>query len=239
MMNPSKTYFQFCPVARAAEIVASRWTPILLRELLAGNTKFNELRIGMSKMSPSLLSKRLQELEDAGIIRKKKSKTGKGFEYLVTDIGRELMPFVMALGIWGQKYIIRELGKHELDPGLLMWDMHRRLDVDHFSKKGVFLIQVYLNDAPAGRKTWWILIRDRKPELCTQHPGLDVNFEIESCVQVLTDVWRGASSIDSARKGNQLHLKGEIAQVRSFGKWFLLSPFVGAAKADKGLDARK
>ena len=228
-MNPSKSYSQFCPVARAADIVASRWTPILLRELLAGNTKFNDLRIGMAKMSPSLLSKRLQELEDAGIIRKQKLKSGKGFEYIVTDIGRELTPFVMALGVWGQKYVIKELGKHELDPGLLMWDIHRRIDVSQFPEKGTFVAEFHLSDAPVARRTWWVMIKDRKAELCMQSPGVAVDFEVESCVRTLTNVWRGALGIDTARKQNELHLKGETKYVRSFNKWFMLSPFVSAA----------
>ena len=228
-MNPSRSYFQFCPVARAAELVASRWTPILLRELLAGNTKFNDLRIGMAKMSPSLLSKRLQELEDAGIILKQKAKSGKGFEYIITDIGRELTPFVMALGVWGQKYVIKELGKHELDPGLLMWDIHRRIEVSEFPEKGVFVAEFHLSDAPVARRTWWVMIKDRKAELCMQPPGIDPHFEVESCVRTLTDIWRGALGIDAARKQNQLHLKGETKYVRSFKKWFMLSPFVSAA----------
>jgi DNA-binding HxlR family transcriptional regulator len=228
-MSSSKSYFQFCPVARAAEIVASRWTPILLRELLAGNTRFNDLRIGMAKMSPSLLSKRLLELEDAGIIRKRKATSGKGFEYIVTPIGRELTPFVMALGVWGQKYVIKELAKHELDPGLLMWDIHRRIDVTCFPEKGIFVAEFHLSDAPVARRTWWIVIKDRTAELCIQPPGFDSDFEVESCVRTLTDIWRGALSIDAARKKTQLHLKGETKYVRTFKKWFLLSPFVSAA----------
>ena len=229
-MSTINSYFQFCPVARAAEIVASRWTPILLRELLAGSTKFNELRIGMSRMSPSLLSKRLNELEDAGIIRKKKPRSGKGYEYFITDIGKELMPFVMALGVWGQKYVIQELAKHELDPGLLMWDIHRRIGVHCFPSKGSTVVQFYLNDAPASRRTWWLIIKDGSVDLCAQSPGMNINLEVESCVKVLTDVWRGSLSIKEARNQHLLHMKGDSKLIRTFEEWFLLSPFVSAAK---------
>jgi len=229
-MASTKSYFQFCPVARAAEIVASRWTPILLRELLAGNTKFNDLRTAMARISPSLLSRRLEELEDAGIIRKQKSKTGKGYQYLVTEIGRELTPFIMALGIWGQKYVIKELGRHELDPGLLMWDIHRRIGLEYFPEKGTFVAEFHLSDAPSSRRTWWVVIKNRTPELCVQPPNDATDFKVESCVRTLTDIWRGALSIEAARKKNQLSLQGEPKYVRSFKDWFLLSPFVSAVK---------
>lgn len=229
-MKSPKSYFQFCPVARAAEIVASRWTPILLRELLAGTTRFNDLRVGMARMSPSLLSRRLEELVDAGIIYKQKAHGGKGYEYVVTDVGRELKPFVMALGVWGQKYVIKELGKHELDPGLLMWDIHRRIDVNYFPQKGTVIARFHMTDAPLARRSWWIIVRNRVVELCAQSPGGTEDLRVESSVGTLTDIWRGVLLIDDARRRKILRLEGDSKLSRSFKGWFLLSPFVTAAR---------
>ena len=224
-MSDDGIYSQFCPVARAAEIVASRWTPLLLRELLAGSTRFSELRKGLSRMSPSLLTQRLRELEEAGIIRKEQGEGRRGASYVVTDIGRELTPFVMALGTWGQRYVIHELAEHELDPGLLMWDVRRRLDLKAFPKQGRFLAEFTIRDAPTTRRCWWILIEEQNAELCTQHPGYDVDLCIEADLRTMVDVWRGYLPIQTATSLEVMTLTGTTKHASNFAKWFLLSPF--------------
>lgn len=224
-MSDQGIYSQFCPVARAAEIVASRWTPLLLRELLAGSTRFSELRKGLSRMSPSLLAQRLRELEEAGVIRKEKGEGPRSASYAVTEIGRELTPFVMALGTWGQRYVIHELAEHELDPGLLMWDVRRRLDLEKFPAQGRFLAEFTIRDAPTTRRSWWILVEGRSAELCTQHPGYSVDLRVEADLRTMVDVWRGYLPLHTATSLEVLKLEGAAKHARSFGKWFLLSPF--------------
>ncbi len=224
-MGNSTSYGQFCPVARAAEIVTSRWTPVLLRELLAGSQKFNDLRNGVPQMSPSLLSKRLNELEEAGIVDKIKQKTGRGHEYRITKSGKELAPIVMTLGVWGQKFIMEEFSEHELDPTLLMWDIQRRLDTSYFPKNGRFVASFYLVGAPAERRMWWLVVNDQDVELCVHNPGYDEDLEIEACLRGLTEVWMGQTSIDQAKKNNHLVMKGDSKYIKNFQKWFLLSPF--------------
>ena len=123
------SYNQFCPVAMAAEILCTRWTVVLLRELVAGSTRFNDLRRGVPRMSPALLSKRLKDLEDAGIVVRVASRTEPGvLEYHLTPAGRELESVIMAIGKWGQHWVEAQLSLENLDPGLLMWDMRRNLD---------------------------------------------------------------------------------------------------------------
>ena len=123
------SYKQFCPVAMAAEVLCRRWTIVLLRELVAGSTRFNDLRRGVPRMSPALLSQRLKELETAGILYRKRSPADPGvFEYCLTDAGRELRPIVEAFGMWGQRFVDAELSLQHLDVSLLMWDMRRNLD---------------------------------------------------------------------------------------------------------------
>jgi len=223
--NNTKSYGQFCPVARAAEIVATRWTPVLLRELLAGSTKFNDLRNGVPLMSPSLLSKRLSELEEVGIITKKKPEKGRGWEYFITDSGKELWPMVETLGIWGQKFISSEFQKHELDPTLLMWDIQRRIDCEKFPKNGCFTAHFTLRGAPAERAVWWLVVKNRKVDLCIHNPGHETNLYIDACLKPLTDVWMGHMDINRAIQTKDLILSGEIKYIKSFSQWFLLSPF--------------
>ena len=122
-------YRQFCPVAMAAELLCTRWTLVLLRELIAGSTRFNDLRRGVPRMSPTLLSQRLKELEAAGVIERKELKSEKGgFEYHLTESGKDLRPVVEEMGFWGQRWIEARLSLKNLDPSLLMWDMRRNLN---------------------------------------------------------------------------------------------------------------
>src|SRR5689334_317136 len=128
LMMETASYGQFCPVAMAAEVFCTRWTPLVLREVLCGSTRFNDIRRGVPRMSPTLLSKRLKELKKAGIIDTRPSQHGGGVDYVLTPAGEELRPLVMSLGIWGQRWVESKLSLKNLDPSLLMWDMRRQLD---------------------------------------------------------------------------------------------------------------
>lgn len=225
MPKNSNSYDQFCPVARAAEIITTRWTPVLLRELIAGSTKFNELRNGLPTMSPTLLSKRLKEMESVGIITKRKVAKGKGWEYLITESGKELWPIVETLGVWGQKFILKEFEEHELDPTLLMWDIQRRIDCLKFPKQGCFTAHFLLRGAPKKRASWWLVIKDRSVDLCIHDPGQEVNLYIDACLRPLTEVWMGRQKISKAIEKNDIILNGESKYIKSFPDWFLLSPF--------------
>ncbi len=233
MRQKTNSYGQFCPVARAAEIVTTRWTPVLLRELIAGSTKFNDLRNGVPLMSPSLLSKRLKELEEVGVITRKKPDKGRGWEYFITDSGKELWPVVETLGIWGQKFILAEFEEYELDPTLLMWDIQRRIDCENFPETGSFTAHFTLRGAPKERATWWLVIKDRQVDLCIHDPGNEINLYVDGCLKPLTDVWMGRLAIDKAMKNKDVILGGESKYVKSFPKWFLLSPFAAYAEGQQ------
>ena len=230
-MKQSKSYGQFCPVARASEIVATRWTPVVLRELLAGSTKFNDLRQGLPLMSPSLLSKRLGELEDVGIITKRKAMKGRGWEYCLTNAGRELAPIVETLGIWGQRFVLSGFEKHELDPTLLMWDIHRRIDCQYFPEHGQFTADFTLRNAPPARRHWWFVIKDRQVDLCVHDPGYEIDLYVDAGLKALTDVWMGRRSLADARREHEIILDGQSTYLKSFQKWFLLSPFAPYANS--------
>lgn len=228
-MKKSNSYGQFCAVARAAELVASRWTPLILRELLAGSYKFNDLRAGLPLISPSLLSKRLLELSEAGIIEKRAGLRGRrGYEYHLTPSGQELGPIIEKLGVWGQKFVLGEFEKHELDPSLLMWDIHRRIETSLFPEDGRFVAEFFLKGAPKERRNWWLVIKNREVDLCVHSPGYEIDISIEANIKALTEVWMGARTMEDAKKKDLLKLSGSNQYVRSFKKWFLLSPLAPA-----------
>src|SRR5205823_9703614 len=151
------SYRQFCPVAMAAEVLCTRWTVVLLRELVAGSTRFNDLRRGVPRMSPALLSKRLKDLEETGIVKRVPSRAEPGiFEYHLTAAGRELEGVVESIGIWGQHWIEAHLSLQNLDPSLLMWDMRRNLDPTPMPDRRCVIYLEY-PELPAARRQWWIL----------------------------------------------------------------------------------
>src|SRR5450759_4214829 len=170
-------YGQFCPVAMAAEIVCSRWTALVLRELLSGSTRFNDLRRGVPRMSPTLLSKRLKELAEAGVIAV--SATGRAgvAEYRLTKAGEDLRGVIMSLGGWGQRWIESSLTLKNLDPSLLMWDMRRNIVLTSVPNRKC-TVQFIYPEHRAGRNTWWLVIEGGEIDLCSVDPGFDVDLYV-------------------------------------------------------------
>src|SRR5262245_24340190 len=164
-------YNQFCPVAMAAEILCSRWTIVLLRELIAGSTRFNELRRGVPRMSPALLSKRLKELEAGGILTRSKVPGEPGvYEYRLTKAGADLQPVVDAVGVWGHRWVETEASLNNLDPNLLMWDMRRNIDPKPLPPRRS-VIQVIFSDLKEAQRNWWLIVTpDEETDLCSVDP---------------------------------------------------------------------
>src|ERR1700709_736371 len=171
------SYKQFCPVAMAAEILCTRWTVVLLRELVAGSTRFNELRRGVPRMSPALLSQRLKDLETAGIVARMPSASDPGlFEYHLTVAGRELGPIVEAFGVWGQRRIEADLSLQHLDVQLLMWDTRRNLKTPPMPTKRS-VVQFSYPELPAAQRSWWLIVDpEESVDLCSIDPGFDVDL---------------------------------------------------------------
>ncbi|MGE0628338.1 MAG: winged helix-turn-helix transcriptional regulator, partial [Hyphomicrobiaceae bacterium] len=171
------TYNQFCPVAMAAEILCTRWTMVLLRELVVGSSRFNELRRGVPRMSPALLSKRLRDLEAAGIVvRSPVADEPEIFEYQLTPAGQDLLPVIEAVGTWGQKWISTEATLKNLDPNLLMWDIRRNINPDPMPRsKNV--IQFIYSDLQKSQRNWWLIVEPGlEVDLCSVDPGQDVDL---------------------------------------------------------------
>lgn len=220
------SYNQFCPVAMAAEILCTRWTVVLLRELVAGSTRFNELRRGLPRMSPALLSKRLKDLETAGLITRERVSTEPGvYEYRLTESGRGLAPVVNTIGAWGHAWIKTKASLQNLDPNLLMWDMRRNINPDPMPRQRT-VVQVIFTDLPAAQKNWWLLIEpDNGTDLCSVDPGFDVDLYISTDLRTMTAVWMGYMSFARAKDEGRLTLTGDRKLGASIGAWMMLSPF--------------
>ena len=223
------TYGQFCPVAKAMELLDERWTMLLVRELVLGSEHFNDLRRGLPRMSPSLLSKRLHQLARAGVVDKVVD--GKDVRYVLTPAGQELRPVVEAVGTWGARWI-GELGDVDLDPKLLLWDMHR--NVDHAAvPHGRTVVHFRFPElrGPAGR--WWLVITPpEEVDVCDTDPGHDVDVVVTSSLRDLTDVWRGARSWADALRAERVSFDGPATVRRDVPRWFPPSGFALVEHAD-------
>ena len=221
-----RSYNQFCPVAMAAEVLCSRWTVVLLRELLAGSTRFNDLRRGLPRMSPALLSQRLKELEETGVVERRPVPGEPALhEYALTDAGRELQPLVESFGKWGQRWIPSKLSLEQLDANLLMWDMRRGLKFEPPPSRRL-VIQFQYPDARARERSWWLIVEPGHPvDLCSVDPGHDVDLYVTSPLRTMTAIWMGVETVRQARASDDLILTGDRELVDTMERWLGLSPF--------------
>ena len=224
------SYKQFCPVAMAAEILCTRWTVVLLRELIAGSTRFNELRRGVPRMSPALLSQRLKELEVVGIVVRKPGSERGVFEYQLTVAGRELGPIVEAFGVWGQRRIESDLSLQHLDVQLLMWDMRRNLNTTPMPNKRS-VIQFTYPEVPAAQRSWWLIVDPRESvDLCSIDAGFDVDLYVSVDLRTMTAIWMGLDTVRAAIANRRMMLTGNRQLANAMQKWLGLSPFAKEQK---------
>jgi DNA-binding HxlR family transcriptional regulator len=225
------SYQQFCPVAMAAEILCTRWTIILLREMFAGSTRFNELRRGVPRMSPALLSRRLKELEMAGIVARLASDGDTGvFEYQLTESGRELGPLVEAFGIWGQRRIETNVSLAHLDVDLLMWDMRRNLNTTPMPTRRSVVEFVYPQLTAAQRRWWLIVDPEAGVDLCKIDPGFDIDLYVSVDLRSMTAIWLGLDTVRAAVSNRRMVLTGSRQLASSMQTWLGLSPFAKERK---------
>ena len=221
-------YGQFCTVARGAEALCERWTPLVVRELLCGSRRFNDLHRGVPRISTSLLAQRLRHLEDIGVVRR--SASGKVWEYSLTEAGEELRPIIMALGHWGARWIGSRLRDDELDAGLLMWDIRRFVRLEEFPPHPV-VVHFTFRDARPGEKQWWLVVEQGVADLCRDDPGRDLTLVVDSTVRALTEVWSGDRSPQEALQANILRVDGAPREAQSLWRWLGTSAFAATRRA--------
>ena len=221
-------YHQLCPVSKAMELLDERWTLLVLRELLAGSEHFNDLRRGLPRMSPALLSKRLRQLVRAGIADKRDERGQ--VRYLPTPAGQELRPIIAAPGAWGTRWI-GEPGDEDLDPQLLLWDMHR--NIDHAATpRGRTVLQFRFPDLPAKTRHWWLVITPGEADVCDTDPGYPVALTLTASLRHLTQIWRGDLSWPQALRTGAMEVHGPQELRRAAPSWFTLSPFAAVPRPE-------
>jgi len=209
------TYGQFCPVAKAMEVLDERWTLLVVRELLYGSTHFNELRRGVPKMSPALLTKRLRSLERVGVVQRRDE--GSRSSYVLSQSGRELAGVVEALGTWGLRWI-GELGEDDLDPHLLMWDIKRKLPVQEWPRARTVLALRFTDVAPTSAR-WWIVVNGGEADICDVDPGFEVTAGVSTGLRTLVQVWRGDRSWPEALRSGAVVVDGPSLVRRELPRW--------------------
>lgn len=216
-------YGQFCPVSMASEILCSRWTTLVVRELLCGSTRFTELRRGVPKMSPALLSKRLKELQQAGVIVASRKPNG-SVEYRLSEAGEELRPIIMGLGNWAQRWMESRLTLKNLDPSLLMWDMRRSVNTGLLPEKRC-TIQFLYSELPQAQKRWWLVAESGTVDLCNFDPGHELDLLVKSSLRAMTAVWMGLTTIKNETESGQIKIEGDPHLAHSMQQWLGLSAF--------------
>jgi DNA-binding HxlR family transcriptional regulator len=221
-------YGQYCPVARAAEILADRWTLLIIRELLADVCQFNELERGLPRMSRTLLAERLRRLEQTGVLERRGASRGKPTNYRLTPAGRELQRIIDLFGEWGARWAFGPPRPSELDPIILLWWMRRRVVADRIPRARV-VIQFEFRRAP--QRSYWLLIESNDVSVCLKHPGFEVDVIVAADMMTFYQVWLGRLPLVDAMRKNLIRVEGAPADIRAFPTWFAWSPMAPTVRA--------
>ena len=226
-------YGQFCPVAKATELIGERWTILIIRELVLGTHRFSDFQRALSRISPSLLTKRLNDLEKAGIVIKKTQHGRRGYEYFLTPAGRQLSPVIEHLATWGMRWARGQLTDNELDVDFLMWEIQRRLDTQALPDGETVLCFIF--DELTQFKSWWVVVQDGEADLCTKNPGKDVDLYISSTVRTMVEIWEGDLELNSALRKKLIKPNGNSQLIKSLPEWFGICLYADVQRGDPAL----
>jgi len=217
-------YGQFCPIARASEIFAERWTPLIVREIMTDRHHFNEILHGLHGLSPTLLGDRLRRLELADIVERRPNPIGRGSTYYLTASGQELAAVVKALGVWGQRWL--EIRHEHLDPDFLMWAVYSHLPPAALPARR----HVVRFDFARPRRTYWLVLRRPDPDLCYSDPGFGDDLIVRGDLEALARIYLGELELRAAREAGLVELEGSREAVASMSRWFPRSSFAAHAR---------
>ncbi len=219
-----KRYGQYCPIAKAAEILTERWTLLVLRELTMGTTRYNDIRRGVPLMSPSVLAQRLKTLELAGIVERYPGSNKRSHEYKLTPAGAELQPIIHAVGVWGQRWVRSRMDREDLDASFLMWDIRRNVKSSQFPARRIVIYFEFM-DAKKGMRRWWLVVENGEVDLCLEDPSHDIDLVVTSDLRCLTQVWMGDIDLATAISTRKVKVEGDARLRKTIVQWLGPSPF--------------
>jgi DNA-binding HxlR family transcriptional regulator len=220
-------YGQFCPIALATEILGERWTILVLRELLLGSSRFNDLHRGVPRMSPALLSRRLTKLVNVGLVERRRR--GRHTEYLLSEAGQALAPTILSLAKWSKAWLPATLSADRADPDLVMWDMHRRMDLDRMPNPRV-VIRFEFTDQPRAKRWRWIIRDCDEIGLCLNDPGYEIDLYVQTDSFTVNLVWYGDMGLDHAIRSGAVELDGPQRLRDGFPSWLQLNMMAGVSR---------
>lgn len=239
MAGNSKTsgsYGQYCPLALATELLCRRWTVLVVSRLLDGCTTFNEIHQGVPRISPTLLSTRLAELEHAGIAKRRKRKGSNRHSYELTQAGRDLENIIEQLAVWGQHWA-RDMEMDDLDLGFLAWSMHLRMNTD-LMPPGRTVLQFEFSGAPADCRRFWLVNTDGTVDMCLKHPGFETDLLIAADLRRFVETWRGFRDLHAEIRASRIRLTGPRELKKAFPDWLMMSMFAAYGRKSSGRERR-
>jgi len=224
-------YGQFCPIAKATEIIGEKWTLLVVRELLMGGTRFSELQRGLSMISPTMLSKRLDTLEQHGLVMKKKIPNQKGYEYFPTKSCSELLPIIKSLGDWGMRWARSNLTEKDYDVELLMLYLKRSINPENLIGNETIIRFKFtdIKDYP----NWWMITKGSEVDLCVNDPGKEIDVYFTTTVKTMAGIWMGDTTYKKAIASDELKLVGPKALTKDISSWMEISVFADIAPASE------
>ena len=223
-------YGQFCPIAKASEIIGEKWTILIIREILSGARRFSELQRGLGSISPTLLTRRLNDLEASGMIFRKTATGQRSHEYLPTASCEELLPILLAIGEWGMKWAASDLRAQDYDVELLLLYLERSIRLEKLPPAET-IIRFSFTDM-AKKANWWIIAKAPEIQTCDKDPGKDVDVYFTTTVRTMTDIWMGRNTYRRARKDNAISIIGNPYLVENVALWMENSPYSGLPAAE-------
>jgi DNA-binding HxlR family transcriptional regulator len=219
-------YGQFCPIAKALELIGSRWTPLILRELLAGACRFSELQRGMPLISRSLLAQRLKQMEEDGLLTATERISGRGFEYRLTETGLATLPVLDALSAWGLAFAQGRITPEDCEPAQMMWAIRRYADTS-FLPDQRFVMRFEFRNLPPNRrsmKTWWLIWDRSEFDHCLDNPGFEVDLVVNTFIDTFARVWLGGTGLTEAEHSGAIRFEGTSAARQAFTQMLDFQP---------------
>lgn len=227
-------YGQYCPLALAAELLGERWNLLIISRIIDGCDRFNAIHRGLPKISATLLSRRLRDLERGGLITRTPLNRTPGHAYGLTEAGSALEPIVMSLAAWGQAWA-RDMTSEDLDPAFLAWSMHTRLNTEAMPP-GRTVLAFQFTGTPASLRRFWLVNLDGQIEMCLSDPGYESDLTVSADLRLFVEAWRGIRDLRREIGRGAIQVEGPSHLARRLPEWLRLSALAGGRRLRAGAE---